>query len=256
MLRGLTTISFWAEDMAAAQTWYSDFLGMEPYFMRPNPEGSPAYIEFRLGDYQHELGIIDSRYAPPGATTTTVGAIAYWHVDDVQATYDRLLALGAKEHQPIIKRGEGFVTASVVDPFGNILGIMYNAHYLAVLEAHQAIDQIDAEEQTARGEQRGADNPVLEIVHFRTKPGVGETDVLTASAETQEWLRQMPGYLHRELSLNDDGLWIDIVHWRSLAEAQAAAQAIMQQPCAANFMTMLDPEQLTMYHLEQKQLFA
>lgn len=30
-------------------------------------------------------------------------------------------------------RGEGFVTASVVDPFGNILGVMYNRHYLDVL---------------------------------------------------------------------------------------------------------------------------
>ncbi|MER5183323.1 hypothetical protein ABT009_34110 [Streptomyces sp. NPDC002896] len=27
----------------------------------------------------------------------------------------------------------GFVGASVVDPFGNILGIMYNPHYLEVL---------------------------------------------------------------------------------------------------------------------------
>jgi hypothetical protein len=31
--------------------------------------------------------------------------------------------------------GPGFVTASVVDPFGNVLGVMYNRHYLGVLEA-------------------------------------------------------------------------------------------------------------------------
>jgi hypothetical protein len=30
-------------------------------------------------------------------------------------------------------RGEGFVTAAVVDPFGNVLGIMDNPHYLEVL---------------------------------------------------------------------------------------------------------------------------
>jgi predicted enzyme related to lactoylglutathione lyase len=57
-----------------------------------------------------------------------------WAVDDVQATLDRLLAMGAKEHQPIIKRGDGFVTASVVDPFGNVLGFMYNQHYLDILQ--------------------------------------------------------------------------------------------------------------------------
>ena len=28
-----------------------------------------------------------------------------------------------------------FVTASVVDPFGNILGVMYNPHYVEILAA-------------------------------------------------------------------------------------------------------------------------
>jgi hypothetical protein len=43
--------------------------------------------------------------------------------------------MGAKEHQAPRDRGKGFITASVVDPFGNILGIMYNPHYLEVLGA-------------------------------------------------------------------------------------------------------------------------
>ena len=37
-------------------------------------------------------------------------------------------------HQAVIERGPGFVTASVVDPFGNVLGVMYNQHYLDVVE--------------------------------------------------------------------------------------------------------------------------
>jgi uncharacterized glyoxalase superfamily protein PhnB len=57
----------------------------------------------------------------------------YWHVDDVAATFDRLLSMGAREYQPITPREAGWITASVVDPFGNILGIIYNPHYLEVL---------------------------------------------------------------------------------------------------------------------------
>lgn len=57
----------------------------------------------------------------------------YWHVDDVDATLEKLLSLGAKQYEPPMERGPGFVTASVVDPFGNVLGFMYNAHYLDVL---------------------------------------------------------------------------------------------------------------------------
>ena len=41
--------------------------------------------------------------------------------------------MGATPYQPPIERGPGFVTAVVVDPFGNLLGIMYNQHYLDTL---------------------------------------------------------------------------------------------------------------------------
>jgi predicted enzyme related to lactoylglutathione lyase len=129
VLRGLTTVSFWAADLAAATKWYAELLGIRPYFERP------GYAEFRLGDYQHELGLIDRRYAPDPSASGPAGAIVYWHVDDVRATFEKLLAMGAKAYEAPIERGAGFITASVVDPFGNILGIMYNQHYLEVLGA-------------------------------------------------------------------------------------------------------------------------
>ena len=67
------------------------------------------------------------------------GAILLWHVDDIEAAFARLKELGAKEYDPITKRGEtGFVTASVVDPFGNVLGIMYNPHYVETAAGHTA----------------------------------------------------------------------------------------------------------------------
>ena len=131
MLRGFATVNFFADDLIAARDWYADLFGIDAYFQRPDAQ-NPAYIEFRVGDYEDELGIIDRRYAPhrdeaPG------GAVVYWHVDDLAAAVKDLLARGAKEHEPITERGEDFVTASVVDPFGNILGVMYNPHYVEVL---------------------------------------------------------------------------------------------------------------------------
>ncbi len=129
VLRGLATINFYAADHAAAKKWYSEFLGMEPYF------NVPGYSEFRIGDFEHELGLIDSSFAPEGAANGAAGAITYWHVDDLQATFDKLISMGATIYQPIIPRGNnGFVTASVVDPFGNLLGIMTNPHYLEIVQ--------------------------------------------------------------------------------------------------------------------------
>ena len=133
-LRGLATITFFADDLTAARSWYANFLGMDAYFAFPK-EGDPAYVEFRIGDYQHELGLIDAKYAPR-ATGQPGGAVTYWHVDDIEAVYARLLSLGATEYEPITRRANSnFVTASVVDPFGNVLGIMYNPHYLEIFGA-------------------------------------------------------------------------------------------------------------------------
>jgi predicted enzyme related to lactoylglutathione lyase len=132
ILRGFATVSFFASDMKAARKWYTELLCIEPYFQRPDAE-NPAYIEYRVGDYQDEIGIIDSSYAPKGASSGTGGAVIYWHVDDVEAALAKVKAMGAKEYEPLTKREAGFVTASVVDPFGNILGLMYNPHYLEIL---------------------------------------------------------------------------------------------------------------------------
>ncbi|HWR25662.1 MAG TPA: VOC family protein, partial [Methanosarcina sp.] len=93
-LRGIATISFWADDISAAKTWYTELLGIEPYFVRPE-SGTPEYIEFRLGDYELELGIINRKYAPQGTSKKPGGVIVYWHVDDISASLERLKAMGA-----------------------------------------------------------------------------------------------------------------------------------------------------------------
>jgi predicted enzyme related to lactoylglutathione lyase len=135
MFRGFATVNFYADDPAAARDWYAELFGVEAYYANPPAPAAPAYVEFRIGDDQDELGIIDRRYAPPGANRTPGGAVVHWHVDDLQGTVDRLLAMGATEYQPITEHGDGagFVTASVVDPFGNVLGVMHNPHYLEML---------------------------------------------------------------------------------------------------------------------------
>ncbi|MGW7366186.1 VOC family protein [Streptomyces sp. NPDC054841] len=117
--RGLATIRYHADDLAAARAWYTEVLGVEPYFERDE------YIEFRIGDHLQEFGISRTPSAP-------AGVVAYWHVDDVDTEIVRLLKLGAKEHEPLRNYGD-FRAGAVLDPFGNVLGVMYNPHYLEVL---------------------------------------------------------------------------------------------------------------------------
>ena len=136
-LRGMATVNFWADDMVKARDWYTELFGIEPYFQRPDAL-YPAYVEFRIGDNADEFGIIDRRYAPQAMQPGPGGAILLWHVDDIEAAFARLKLMGAQEYDPITAREAGFITASVIDPFGNILGIMYNPHYVEVLGSQTA----------------------------------------------------------------------------------------------------------------------
>lgn len=133
MLRGMSTMTYFADDVAQARAWYAEFLGVEAYYEVKTPDGELAYTEFRIGDFQAELGIVNRKYEVT-PSTEPAGPVLYWAVDDLDATLRRLFELGATEHDEQRVRGEGYVTASVIDPFGNILGVMTNIHYLSVVE--------------------------------------------------------------------------------------------------------------------------
>ena len=136
MLRGMSTVTYYADDLEEARAWYTEFLGVEAYFARHTPDGVLGYVEFRIGDFSAELGLVQRQFeVTPSAGPA--GAILFWAVDDLEATLARLHELGAKTHDEPRVRGEGFVTASVVDPFGNILGIMTNVHYMSVVEQNR-----------------------------------------------------------------------------------------------------------------------
>jgi catechol 2,3-dioxygenase-like lactoylglutathione lyase family enzyme len=129
MMRGLANVSLFAEDLDTARAWYTEVLGAEPYFVVPG-----GYLEWRVGDDGDELGIVQAGWAPhPVGVSGGSGAIVYWHVDDVRSAHERLLALGATPHDAPRERGEGFVTSSVLDPFGNVLGVMENPHWVEMV---------------------------------------------------------------------------------------------------------------------------
>jgi predicted enzyme related to lactoylglutathione lyase len=118
MLQGLRTVIYNpGTDIEKAKNWYRDMLGFDPYF------DEPFYVGFSVGGY--ELGL------NPGAqpASSDSGVVAYWGVADMAKTHARLLELGAKPHSAIEDVGDGILVASVLDPFGNIVGIIENKHF-------------------------------------------------------------------------------------------------------------------------------
>ncbi len=83
--------------------------------------------------------------------------------------------------------------------------------------------------------------PVVEIVLFRLKEGIRHEDFLQAADALMLDLRRMSGYIKRELLCDASGQWVDLVYWRSLDEALAAAEQFNTLPGARPFNAMIEP---------------
>ena len=57
--------------------------------------------------------------------------MAYWGVEDAQASYKRLVEMGATPFEEIQDVGGGILIGAVRDPFGNVLGIIQNPNFKA-----------------------------------------------------------------------------------------------------------------------------
>lgn len=111
-LLSLRTAVYRVEDLQAAKKWYSNILGIEPYF------DEPFYVGFRIGN--QELGL------DPDVSGLVRGnnQPVYWSVSNCKEALKQLLEEGAKLDSEPQDVGGGVIVASVKDPFGNILGII------------------------------------------------------------------------------------------------------------------------------------
>lgn len=117
--QGLRTVIYAAPDLEKAKAWYSNILGFAPYF------DQPFYVGFNVGGY--ELGLDPDSPSTPGGSGG--GAIVYWGVADASAALERLLSLGATARTSVQDVGEGIKVATVLDPFGNVFGVIENPHF-------------------------------------------------------------------------------------------------------------------------------
>lgn len=82
---------------------------------------------------------------------------------------------------------------------------------------------------------------IVELAPIKLAAGKSEQDLLAASAAFQEdFLTGQPGFVRRELARKSDGTYLDIVHWRSEADAHAVMARTGQSPACAQYFSMMD----------------
>jgi len=112
MFKGLRTVIYHVNNIEEAKKWYSSILDIPPYF------DQAYYVGFNVKGF--ELGL------DPNSDGVTKGnnVVGYWMVDNVQSVLKDLLEKGAKLNTDVQDVGEGIKVATVLDPYGNIFGIM------------------------------------------------------------------------------------------------------------------------------------
>lgn len=118
MFQGLRTVIYQVGDLEQAKAWYSTVLGVKPYF------DEPFYVGFNVGGF--ELGL---QPGAAGLSRASDSVITYWGVSQIETAFKRLLELGATVQAEIQDVGGDIRVASVIDPFGNIVGIIENPHF-------------------------------------------------------------------------------------------------------------------------------
>ena len=114
---GLRTVGYQVSDINAAKKWYANVFETEPYF------DEPFYVGFEIGGF--ELGLQPDQ----PSTEKLESVVAYWGVENVQQEFDRFVAASATAIEEPQDVGGDIVVAKVKDPWGNIIGLIYNPHF-------------------------------------------------------------------------------------------------------------------------------
>ncbi len=131
MIEALRAVRYTVGDLAQAERWYSQWLDVLPY---PNTGGV-----LRYGVDGSWLELVED----PGHPARS-GVLAYWGVDSLDQELERLQALGIHpQTPPALKDTDNPATATFVDPFGNVVGLVevHDPHAQRARE-HRAAEKI------------------------------------------------------------------------------------------------------------------
>jgi predicted enzyme related to lactoylglutathione lyase len=119
MLLGLRTCQYHvkAADLKAARDWYARILDTEPYF------DEPFYVGFSVQGF--EFGVVpdETNFGKSGSVFT------YWGVSEIERAVEKLVSCGGTLEGEVEDVGGGIKKASVIDPFGNRLGVIENPYF-------------------------------------------------------------------------------------------------------------------------------
>ena len=90
-------------------------------------------------------------------------------------------------------------------------------------------------------------SPVIEVVTLKLKAGVTAAQFAPLDEKVQTtYMEERAGFLSRESAPGSNNDWVVIVHWRSIADADASMKSFSTAPATAAWMSMIVPNSMIM----------
>ena len=115
MFKKLRTVIYNVPDLQKAKEWYIDLTGNQPYF------DEVFYVGFDFNGCELGLHPIDETVAPGNQT------VSHWAVDNIDNCVKQLVEKGATVLYQVSDVGGGIKVATVIDPWGNAVGLIEGA---------------------------------------------------------------------------------------------------------------------------------
>ena len=115
---GLRTVGYKVGNLTEAKEWYSEVFDTKPYF------DESFYVGFNIAGY--ELGLQPSNQSKK---SDAENILHYWGVENIRAIKSKLIRLGAELHEDITNVGGELEVLSFRDPWGNVIGFIYNPYF-------------------------------------------------------------------------------------------------------------------------------
>ncbi len=116
-IQGLRTTIYKVSNLDNATKWYSKVFQSQPYF------NEDYYVGFNIGGY--ELGLQQEEFQTPKTPNVT----CFWGVNDIEEQFDFFINNGAKIDEEPMNVGGEITVATLFDPWGNLIGLIYNPEF-------------------------------------------------------------------------------------------------------------------------------
>lgn len=86
----------------------------------------------------------------------------------------------------------------------------------------------------------------VEVITVRLQEGSDPDGFVAANKALEEsYISQQPGFIAREIGVNEDGEWTIVLHWESAADSEASIAKFESAPGVEEFMSYLDTETMS-----------